>query len=237
MKAVNLIPADSRSGRGVKVPRLAMPTYVVIGVLVAALAMVTMHVLSANSVASRKAQIASLQSQLTQAQAEAAKLASFGQFASLEQSRVSSVRGIAQTRFDWNAALSQLADVIPANTSLQSLNGTVVPGAGAASGGLRADQPGPAFELVGCTSTQDEVASLISRLRAMHGVTRVALSSSAKANNSAGTSSSSGPKQGCKPNAPVFDLIVFFAPVQGAGAQGVTALGTSTTTTATGGTK
>jgi Tfp pilus assembly protein PilN len=245
MKAVNLIPGDARSARGIRLPKLAVPTYALIGVLVGAIVLVTLQVMASNSVADRQAQVTSIQAQLTQAQQAASKLSAYGQFTSLEQARVQSVRGIAATRFDWNSALGQLATVIPANTSLQSISGSVVPGAtaggsGSGGGGLRSDLTGPAFEIQGCTSNQDEVARLISRLRTMTGVTRVALSSSAKAGGqtaSPSSGSTTGPKRGCPTSAPTFDLIVFYRAVAGAGAQGATALGTSTTTTPNGGTK
>ena len=70
--------------------------------------------------------------------------------------------------------------VVPADTSLQSLLGTVAPGASVSGAGgsvggstastsnLRSDLPGPAFELKGCTSTQDEVARLIENNRVGH---------------------------------------------------------------------
>jgi Tfp pilus assembly protein PilN len=241
---MNLIPGDVQSARGIRLPKLAVPTYALLGLLAGAIVLVTLQVMASNSVASRKAQVTSLQAQLTETQAAASKLASYGQFTALEQARVQSVRGIAATRFNWNSALGELAAVIPANTSLESLSGTVVPGANAGgsgtAGGLRAALAGPAFEIQGCTSNQDDVARLISRLRTMHGVSRVALSSSAKATQAAGSGSSTSSttaKRGCPASAPTFDLIVFYQAIAGAGAQGATALGTTPTTTPIGGTK
>jgi hypothetical protein len=145
---------------------------------------------------------------------------------------VQTVRGIAATRFDWNASLANLARVVPANTSLESLTGTVVPGASAGgsagSGGgssgatnLRGDITGPAFELNGCTASQDDVARLISRLRVMPGVKRVALGSSVIEQQS---QSSAASARGCKPGSPTFSLVVFFNQVAGAGATGATTL-------------
>jgi Tfp pilus assembly protein PilN len=239
MRAVNLIPADAERGRGRASLRLAPATYALLGVLSAALVLVTMYVLTSNQLASRKATLANLQSQLQQTQAEAAQLSAYSQFASLAQTRVQTVRGIAATRFDWNAALGSLARVIPANTSLQSLVGTVVPGAssGGGSGGnssLRTDLPGPAFEFTGCTATQDDVARLISRLRAIPDVSRVALGSSAKSQNASSATSTSGSSSGCKPGSPSFDLVVFYNPVNDAGPNGATAVPAPTTA---GGTK
>lgn len=241
MRAVNLIPGDARSSRSVRVPKLAVPTYGLFGLLVAAIALVTLYVISSNSVADRQAQVASLQAQVAQTQQAASRLAAYGQFASLEQGRVQSVRGVASTRFDWNSALGELATVIPANTSLTTLSGSVVPGAnagGSAGGsGLRSALQGPAFELQGCTANQDDVARLISRLRTMNGVQRVALSSSTKASQNGAASVGTSTKRGCPPAWPTFDLIVFYEPIQGAGAQGATVLGTTSATTPNGGTK
>jgi Tfp pilus assembly protein PilN len=182
MKAVNLVPSDARNSSGPSL-KMAPVTYALLGVLTAAVALVSLYVLASNNVNSRRNQMASLESQLTQAQSEATQLGSYGQFTALAQTRLQTVRGIAATRFDWHGALAELSRVIPTNTSLQSLNGTVVPGAGASAGGggssnLRPDLEGPAFELTGCTHTQDDVARLISRLRVMTGVQRVALGTS-----------------------------------------------------------
>jgi Tfp pilus assembly protein PilN len=243
MKAVNLIPSDSASARSVRVPKLALPTYALLGGLVGAIVLALLYVAASNSVADRQAQITSLKTQVAEAQQAASRLGAYGQFATLEQQRVQSVQGIAATRFDWNSALGELAAVIPANTSLQTLSGSVVPGATAggsgSAGGLRADQPGPAVEVQGCTKNQDDVARLISRLRTMDDVTRVALTSSAKGSGTASAtpSTSSGPRTGCSASSPTFDVIVFYQPISGAGAQGATSLGSTSATTTTGGAK
>ena len=74
----------------------------------------------------------------------------------------------------------------------------------------------------------------------MDGVTRVALAARPRPHQTARPDAArrSGPKRGCAASAPTFDLIVFYEPIAGAGAQGATALGsTSTTTTPNGGTK
>jgi Tfp pilus assembly protein PilN len=241
VKAVNLIPADAERAGGRISLRLAPATYGLLGVLAAALVLVTLYVLAGNDVASRKAQLASAQTELSQAQAEASRLGAYTQFASLAQTRVQTVRGIAATRFDWNAALANLARVVPANTSLASLTGTVVPGtsvggSGGSGSALRSAQSGPAFEITGCTVSQDAVARLISRMRTMPDVTRVALGSSAKATLSQTGTTGSGSANGCKPGSPTFDLVVLYNPVVGAGANGATSLG-STPASAPGGAK
>lgn len=242
MRAVNLIPADSRGrgrSRGASTG-MALPVYVLLGFLAAAVALVTLYVLANNSISSRTATLNNLKAQVTQEQAAMTRLGEFTKFASLAQTRVSTVKAIAAARFDWHAALSDLAKVVPANTTLQTVSGTVVPGAGAGGSGgggaLRSDITAPAFELTGCTASQDDVARLISQLRLVNGVTRVTFSNS-QASGASG-SSAGGSSPGCSAGGPTFDLVVFFQPVPNAGVSGVTSLApASTTTTTPGGTQ
>jgi Tfp pilus assembly protein PilN len=241
MRAVNLIPADARGrARGNRGPSTGMqvPVYVLLGLLAAAVALVTVYVLANNSITTRTAQLSNLNAQVTQEQAAVARLGEFTKFSQLAQTRIGTVRSIAAARFDWNGALSDLSKVVPANTTLTSIIGTVVPGAssGGGSGGtgsLRGAIAAPAFELGGCTRTQDDVAKLMSQLRLINGVTRVSFASSQEGSSSA----SSGSSQGCGANAPSFNLVVFFQPVPNAGPSGVTSVNTSASTTTTGGTQ
>ncbi|HTU85487.1 MAG TPA: hypothetical protein VMF57_07920 [Solirubrobacteraceae bacterium] len=240
MRAVNLIPADSR-GRGTRGPSTGMqvPVYALLGFLVAAVALVTVYVLTNNTIGQRTAKLAGLKTQVAEEQAEASRLGEFTKFSQLAQTRIETVRSIAAARFDWHDALSDLSKVVPANTTLESVTGTVVPGAGAGGtggGSLRADLPGPAFELEGCTANQDDVARLMSQLRLINGVVRVSLSNSQESAGS--TASSSGTTQTCANNAADFDLVVFFQPVANAGAAGVTSVtgvSATTSTSTTGG--
>jgi Tfp pilus assembly protein PilN len=211
-----------------------------------ALVLVTMYVLASNKVSDQKAKVTALQTQATEAQSAATRLDPYVEFAKLAQARTATVREIASSRFNWYGALAGLSRVVPANTSLQSLVGTVVPGAavggagGGAGAGLRSDVAAPAFELSGCSDTQDDVARLISRLRLIDGVTRVSLDSSVKSGSQAGASVTSGTTGGgCRGNAPSFDLVVFFSPLPNAGADGVTSLTAQpvSSTTSTGGSK
>jgi Tfp pilus assembly protein PilN len=229
MRAINLVPADSRGRSHGPSTGMQIPVYVLLGVLAAAVALVTVYVLTSNSISSRQATLANLQSQVTQEQAAAARLGEFTKFSQLAQSRIGTVQSIAAARFDWHSALSDLAKVVPANTTLQSVVGTVVPGAspggsgggGGGGTGLRSAIAAPAFELSGCTANQDDVARLMSQLRLINGVTRVSFSSSQEGAASAGGSASA---QTCVENAATFDIVVFFQPVANAGASGVTSV-------------
>jgi Tfp pilus assembly protein PilN len=217
MRAVNLIPGEARRGGTGDLRSLRGPGSAVVGLLGVVLLLVTLYVLASNSVSERQAQLTGLQNQLAQTQAEAAKLTGYTQFAQLAEARIQTVKEIASGRFDWQQALSDLSRVVPANTTLSSLSATVGPGvgsAGAATGSLRGDITVPAFELQGCTASQDDVARLMSRLRLIRGVSRVTLSNSVRAVSATPatpvSSSASSPTGGCAANAPTFDLVVFF---------------------------
>src|SRR5689334_19233448 len=120
MKAVNLIPSDAqRSGSAAL--KLAPATYGLLGVLAAAVMLVTLYVISNNDVTSRKAEIATLRSQVSAAQNEASQLNTYANFVTAAQQRVQTVEGIANTRFDWHTALAELSQVVPGNTALQTL--------------------------------------------------------------------------------------------------------------------
>src|SRR5947199_3322523 len=152
MRAVNLIPRDARrSGVSPALGRLG-PGHLLLAVMVVVLAYVTATVLTNNTVAKHKSQLASLQQQVSQTQAEVTRLNAYAQFEQLAQTRAATVRQIASTRFDWHSALSDLSKVVPADTTLQSLNATVAPGVATggtagSGGGLRGDLNAPAFEL------------------------------------------------------------------------------------------
>jgi Tfp pilus assembly protein PilN len=246
MRAVNLIPADARRGGGGG-PSLSsrLPTYLFLGVLVAAVALVTVYVLTNNTISKRQAQVTTLQGEVAQTQARSDSLSHFSQFSQLTQSRVSSVRQLAASRFDWHATLSQLADVIPANTSLGTLNGTASQpaAAGAATTTSAPTSSGTSIELSGCTGSQTDVARLMSRLRLVDGVSDVTLSSSQKqgggqsassGSTSAVSGSGAGSGQGCGANGPSFDLhIDFTGPSTGAASTGAASTAATTTPTST----
>jgi Tfp pilus assembly protein PilN len=231
MKAVNLLPGDARHGGvGSAVGRLGIG-HLLVALLLVGLCFVTLDVLTGNTISSRKAQLSNLQQEATQMQAEITRLNTYTKFEKLASDREETVRQIASTRFDWYTALSNLAKVMPADTTLQSLIGTVSPSTSAPGGGsggssnVRGDIDAPAFQLTGCTGSQDDVAGLISQLRLINGVTRVTLESSANSTTGSGSSATTG----CPANGPTFNLTVFFQPLPSTTTSTTT---TSTTTTA-----
>lgn len=246
MRAVNLIPSEARSRGGSTSVASSLPTYLLLGVLAIGVAFVTLYVLSNNSISQRKAQLTSLQAEVAQAQAQSERLSNYSQFATLAQSRADTVRGLATTRFNWYAALVDLSKVVPANTSLQTLNGSTTgvtgsgttPAAASSASSSASGSSAPAFELTGCTKSQDDVARLMTRLRLINGVSSVTLGSTQKqsvgqpgapVSSTTGTAGAAA-SQGCGPNTPTFDVKVLFQPLPGTPTAGSTS-GTSTPST------
>lgn len=214
MRAVNLIPAGGSGGRG----GAGVGPWAVLGVLGLLLAGVLAYVLTSNQVVERRAQVAALQTQVDAVQAQAAAVRPYKEFAALAQARVETVRQLGAARFDWHRAFANLAQVLPGDVWLTSLLGTVAPGvsvAGAGSGdtgALRAALPNPAIELTGCTTGNDEVARLISRLRLMSGVVRVSLAGASK-DDSGGGGAGGGDCRYGHAGFPQFGVVVFFKPL------------------------
>jgi Tfp pilus assembly protein PilN len=197
MRPVNLIPTEQRHGQRASM-RSGPVAYIVIGALLAALAGVTLLVITGNQISDRKTEIVQLEQQDAVAKARAAKLDAYTQFHSVHDQRVATVTSLADSRFDWERVMRELALVLPGDVWLTNLTGTDAPGVapdGAASVSLRSSIPGPALELIGCARSQDAVAGFVQALKDIDGVTRVGVQSSAlgsESSESGGGSVSSG---------------------------------------------
>ena len=176
MRPINLIPEGER--RGVRKTSGGPLGYVLIGALVVVLAGVAILVTTNNAISSSKAEIADLEAENSTAQAAVAKLAAYTKLEEVHDNRVATVTSLADSRFDWERVMRELALILPSDVWLTDLTGTVDPtvavNAGSASN-LRSSVPGPALELVGCGRSQDSVAAFVSALRQIDGVTRVAM--------------------------------------------------------------
>jgi Tfp pilus assembly protein PilN len=202
VRAIDLIPASERTAAG----RSGGGPYVLLGALALLLLGVTLNVLTGNTIAERRDELATVRTRAQAAQVQAEARRPYVSFAALAQARVATVRQLGATRFDWEDALADLSKVIPSNVWLQSLLGTVTTGVtveGGASGALRSASTNPAIELTGCTESHEDVARLISRLRLMDGVDRVALADSTKDEDSGGDCA----------GFPRFNLAIFFEPL------------------------
>lgn len=229
MKAVNLIPPRER--RGVTaVSRSGGGAYLVLGTLAALVLMMAVYALEGGKIDTKQAEAAQSTQEAAALEAKASSLSQYSAFAALKDKRIQTVSDIAKSRFDWSNTLHDLARVIPPNTWLTSLTGTVSPsvtvstGGGGGGGGasVRSAIEAPAIEISGCTTSQPAVARMMAKMRNLDDVDRVTLTSSEKtaaASGSAGGSSdSSSASQGCDAAAaeyPHFQMVVFFKPLEG----------------------
>lgn len=185
MRPVNLIPPEER--RGESAPTRSGPlAYIIVALLALALAAVTATVLFDKRVGDRKAEVAALEGEAEQLQAEADSLSAFTSFQQLRDARVATIDELARSRFDWERVLRELSEVMPEHVWLTSLNGSVAPGAGSDDSGasaLRESIPGPALAMTGCGRSHRDVARLVAAMKDIDGVTRVTASDSAKSDS------------------------------------------------------
>lgn len=216
MKAVNLLPPEerrARSGAG----RSGGMAYAVLGVLALAVVLLAARTITASAVQERRDRLAVVQAEKASVQSQLADLQAYTTFASLRESRLSTISSVAGSRFDWAGALREVARTIPAGSWLTGLRATVNPDVavdGGATDPLRASLPVPALEVKGCSTGQKAVALLVADLRRIDGVQRVSLSESVKATGSTGTGAAGdagGVVDPCAvPGRPTFSLTVFF---------------------------
>jgi Tfp pilus assembly protein PilN len=230
MRAVNLIPVEERRGLRGGGSGSGIGAYIVLGVLALVVAMSAFYTLANRSLSRDRSELTAVQAQVETAEGQVQQYASYTGFSAMRQRRTETVRSLAASRFDWSHALHELARTIPSNAWLTSLKGTVTPGValeGAAADPLRAALSNPAIEVIGCTTSQANVARVISSLRRVDGVERVTLSSSQKL-DSAGPGGGGGASDGDCRNGnshyPQFSMTLFFAqPTSPTGAKAASA--------------
>jgi Tfp pilus assembly protein PilN len=186
VRPVNLIPLDQRRGsaRGAG-RRSPLPLYIGLGALGAGVLCVLALVLTSNQVNEKTTEVAELKAKEAGAKSVADALRPYGQFATIQKARQSQIEQVVQSRFDWDHAVDQLARTTPGNVWLLTVSASVRPdvqveAAGGNASTLRADVPGPAFTIVGCTYSQRSVARMMSRMNNIDGVSDVRLAKSAK---------------------------------------------------------
>lgn len=222
MRPVNLIPPDERRGDRAAI-RTGSASYVVIAGLGIALLAVIALAFTSKQVSDRKQQVADLQQQEQQVTAKAQSLKSFTDFRAVQESREATVTSLAQSRFDWQRVLNELARVLPSDVWLSQLEGTVSPAVQVEGGpdiAIRAGASGPALSIVGCAVSQDAVAGFVSDLQDIDGVTRVGVQSStrpdanttsASGGSAAASDSASGTSQDCQTRDFIFKFSIVAA--------------------------
>jgi Tfp pilus assembly protein PilN len=221
MKAINLLPPDLRGAPKAAAPKAAITpeapggigAFVVLGALAACVAALAAYVLTTNTVKDRQAQLEAVTAHAEATRQRVDQLKPYADFQAMAETRIQTVKDLASSRFDWEQALRDISRAVPAAVTLSELKGTISGEAGGGSG-LRSAIAAPAIELKGCTSSQQDVATLMARLRNVDGVTRVSLNKSVKSEKS-----ESGPSPivgtaadvACETSrAPQFELVMFF---------------------------
>ena len=213
MRPVNLIPREERPGE--RKPMRGGPlAYGVVGALAAALLGVTVLVVTGNQISERKAEVAQLESERSTVEARAQALDAYTQFHNVREQRLATIASLADSRFDWERVMRELALVLPGDVWLTNLTGTASPAvapSGAASVGLRGSIAGPAMALTGCTAGQEGVASFLQALKDIDGVTRVAVPTSSVGGSESADSGSAGSSECSAPELDAqFQMVVAF---------------------------
>jgi Tfp pilus assembly protein PilN len=227
MKAVNLLPSELRGAAPAPAKRTVprdsggVGSYIVLGALALCVAGVAGWVLTGNTIEQREADLAAVAERQQAAQTRVAQLKPYADFAAVATQRVMTVQQLAGSRFDWDRALRDISYALPGDVTVKTLAASIGTGATAGSNPLRGAIESPAVELSGCTSSQPGVARMMSRLRAVNGVTRVSLSKSDKGEGDAAEASGAAPvvgvggvdekPEGCEGKAPPnFEVVMFF---------------------------
>ncbi len=182
MRPLNLIPPEERRGELAPL-RTGVLSYAIVGALAVGLLGVVGLVLAGNSINEQENKLASLVVAKEAAEQRAAELTPYGEVAALAATRTETVNSLAQSRFDWERVMRELALVIPDTVWLESLTGTVSPGVtvDAEGAGETTTDPsvlGPSLQISGCAVAQVEVAAFVASLKDIDGVTRVGLQQS-----------------------------------------------------------
>lgn len=182
MKPVNLIPPDARRGDRSRTRTGAVPYVIMAGLGLLLLGVIALAFTS-KQVSDKEGEVESLNQELQAKTSEAQGLSSFARFGAMEEMRSGTVASLAESRFDWERVVNELALVIPGDVWLVELTGTVSPAVqieGGAELQIRDSIGGPALEIVGCAVSQDAVAGFVADLEDIDGVTRVGVASSAR---------------------------------------------------------
>lgn len=212
MKAVNLIPLDARRGSSAPT-RSGGAVYGLLGVLGVLALIAVLYGMSSRNLAAQEQELAQLTAASVGGAEAAAALEPYVRFGQIADEREQTVETIAGQRFDWGLAMRELARVLPVDVDLVSIDGTrqgASAAAGTPAGGAAAGSP--QITMIGCADSQASVALLLARLRAIRGVERVRLESSAKAGATGGSAGASGDCRGDDADRPQFTLAVIFRP-------------------------
>jgi hypothetical protein len=125
VRAVNLIPAEQRSGAGPGAGRSGGAAYAVLATIGGLAILALLYGLAHKEISDKQSQVASLQVRAQRAERQATALASYTTFAQMRQQRVAAVEALVDSRFDWAHVMHEFGRVLPAGVSITSLTGSV----------------------------------------------------------------------------------------------------------------
>ncbi len=125
MRAVNLIPADQRSGAPVGAGRSEGVAYALLALFAGLALLAFIYGRAQHQISNSRSQVAQIDAQAQSAQAQATQLEPYTGFTALREQREQAVLQLVDTRFDWAHAMHELGRVLPRNTEITSLNGAV----------------------------------------------------------------------------------------------------------------
>lgn len=174
MRAVNLVPPESRSGQ-FTAGKSGGAVYGVPVALLLVLLAVSGLAITGKHKKEAEQELASVQQSTQAYQQLASRFASFTDAAAKTSQRIELVRSISDARFDWAGSLRDMARVMPSTAQVLKLEASVRDGVGGSGSQFRSALPTPAIAMEGCSSTQEAVADLVTRLQAMRRVTNVTM--------------------------------------------------------------
>ena len=152
MRAVNLIPSEQRSGQSVGAGRSKGGAYAVLVLIGGVALMAYLYGQARHQVTSRAAQVTSLSAQAQQTQAAAERLAPYTSFIALHEQRMQTVDSLVDSRFDWAHVMHEFGRVLPPETSISSLTGTIG-ASGSSTSGAAAGTPAPSASAAASAAT------------------------------------------------------------------------------------
>ena len=185
MRPVNLTPPEERGGDRAAL-RTGSISYLILAALALGVVAVTALVLTTNTISDRKTEVSELAAREAALRSEAESLRAFAEFATVSEARAQTVTSLAQSRFDWERVLRELALVIPDDVWLVQLSGAASPDVqveDAAEISAGDNIAGPALSMVGCATSHEAVARFLQALKDIDGVTRVGIGKSERASD------------------------------------------------------
>jgi hypothetical protein len=139
MRAVNLIPADQRSGGSVGAGESQGGAYAVLGLLLGLALMAVMYGKADRHISSSQSEVAKATAEAQRAQAAASRLAPYTSFIATREQRLQAVSTLVDSRFDWAHVFHEFGRVLPLGVSIGTLEGTI--GASTTAGAPAASPP------------------------------------------------------------------------------------------------